>query len=191
MDKREAAEVLGVSVRRVEELDRQRRLGWPKRYVRGKTGKQRDFEPEAVERLKVELEAEVVALEAPNRRAGDSTGLASPNITPQDFAAMIAEAMRPVMAQSRPADTRPMLMTRAEALEASGLPASVFALAVKHGAIRKSFRGHATRYSRDDALGLASREDLAHLVESWHEPSPEQTRNGGVRGKVQGVKAGK
>lgn len=154
MDKKAAAEILGVSVRRVEKFDEEGRLG-RKVYVRGKTGKQRDFEPEAVERLKAELESVDVALEAPNRRAGDSAGLASPNVTPQDFAAMIAEAMRPVMAQARPVDTRPLWLTKAEAVEVSGLPARRIAEAVKVGSVAHIGRGSGWRVHRDDVLKLA------------------------------------
>lgn len=68
MNKAEAAKALGVSVRRVEALDKDNRLG-VKRYVRGKTGKQRDFDPEAVEALRFALESEDRALAAPNSPA--------------------------------------------------------------------------------------------------------------------------
>lgn len=74
MDKKEAAKVLGVSVRRVEDLDTRNKLG-EKRYVRGPTGKRRDYDPEAVERLKAELEGVDTAL-APAPRQPSPAALA-------------------------------------------------------------------------------------------------------------------
>jgi len=56
MNKKEAAEILGVSVRLVERYAGQGRIG-EVTYVRGKTGKQADYSKEAVEKLKLELEA--------------------------------------------------------------------------------------------------------------------------------------
>ena len=56
MDKKEAAKVLGVSVRRVETFAGEGRLGEVK-YVRSRTGKKANFDPAAVESLKRELES--------------------------------------------------------------------------------------------------------------------------------------
>lgn len=60
-------------------------------------------------------------------------------------------------------------------------------------------RGGAARLRRDEVLALASREDLAVLVEAWRKleqvgtekKSPEETRNRGVRGRAERMKAGK
>jgi excisionase family DNA binding protein len=56
MNKKEAAEHLGVSTRLVEQYASQGRLGEVK-YVRGKTGKQAEYDEQSVERLKAELES--------------------------------------------------------------------------------------------------------------------------------------
>ncbi len=72
MNKKEVAERLGVSTRLVERYSSDGRLG-EITYVRGKTGKQADYEEAAVERLKAELEApdkSVTALAANTRATG-------------------------------------------------------------------------------------------------------------------------
>jgi excisionase family DNA binding protein len=61
MNKKEAAEHLGISTRLVEKYAGDGRLGEVK-YVRGRTGKQADYDPEAVARLKAELESPAYSL---------------------------------------------------------------------------------------------------------------------------------
>lgn len=56
MNKKEAAELLGVSTRLVEKYASEGRLG-EVTYVRGKTGKQAEYDREAVEKLKAALES--------------------------------------------------------------------------------------------------------------------------------------
>jgi excisionase family DNA binding protein len=56
MNKKEAAEFLGVSTRLVEKYASEDRLG-EITYVRGKTGKQAEYNQEAVEKLKTALES--------------------------------------------------------------------------------------------------------------------------------------
>jgi predicted site-specific integrase-resolvase len=60
MNKKEAAERLGISTRLVERYDSEGRLG-QKTYVRGRTGKQADWSEQAVEKLRCELEASDLA----------------------------------------------------------------------------------------------------------------------------------
>jgi excisionase family DNA binding protein len=77
MNKKEVAERLNVSTRLVEKYAAEGRLGEVK-YVRGRTGKQADFDDQAVEKLKEELESPVypvTALQAPNRH---DAGLIAP-----------------------------------------------------------------------------------------------------------------
>ncbi len=66
MDKKAAAEELNCSVRRVEQLASEGRLGVVS-YVRGRTGKQADFDAAAVAELKTELESVDTRLVAPQR----------------------------------------------------------------------------------------------------------------------------
>jgi excisionase family DNA binding protein len=61
MNKKEVAEFLGVSIRRVEQFDSQKRLG-EKTYQKGKTGKEAHFQKEAVEKLKTELNSTDTAI---------------------------------------------------------------------------------------------------------------------------------
>jgi predicted transcriptional regulator len=56
MNKKEVAEFLGVSTRIVEKYASESRLG-EVTYIRGKTGKQAEYDPEAVENLKRMLES--------------------------------------------------------------------------------------------------------------------------------------
>jgi hypothetical protein len=166
MDKEQVKAELGVSIRRVEQFASEGRLGEVK-YVRSKTGKKADYDPEAVERLKAELETPDAPLEAPQGRA---TGLvvASQVEAARRFAEVIADALRPV-------DTRPVLVTKAQAVEMSGLPVSWIELAVRAGRLASFGRGVARRLRRDEVLALAASEDLPALVEQW--------RNGGSVGE--------
>jgi predicted site-specific integrase-resolvase len=63
MNKKEVAELLGVSTRIVEKYASEGRLGEVK-YIRGKTGKQAEYDREAVENLKRILESPDTALTA-------------------------------------------------------------------------------------------------------------------------------
>jgi excisionase family DNA binding protein len=56
MNKKEVSELLNISIRLVEKYAHEGRLGVVK-YVRGKTGKQADYDREAVEKLKTLLES--------------------------------------------------------------------------------------------------------------------------------------
>jgi hypothetical protein len=181
MNKKEAAAALGISLRLVEKYAGEGRLG-DVRYVRGKTGKQADYDSEAVERLRAELESVDRPADPPH--AGGSALVA-----PAQAAAF--RQLAALLQSARPVDPRPVLLTREQAVEATGLPPTWLRLAVKARAVEQIGRGRAARLRRDEVLALAAREDLAQLVESWHELSPEQTRDGAVRGKSQGVKAGK
>jgi predicted transcriptional regulator len=79
MNKKEAAAFLGVSTRLVEKYASEDRLG-EITYVRGKTGKQAEYNQEAVEKLKT-------ALESPD------TSLATTTPDARLFAAQLVEAI--------------------------------------------------------------------------------------------------
>jgi hypothetical protein len=57
MNKEDVSKALGCSTRQIEKFASEGRLG-ERVYVRGKRGRQADYKPEEVERLKVELERE-------------------------------------------------------------------------------------------------------------------------------------
>jgi excisionase family DNA binding protein len=69
MNKKDTSELLGVSTRLVEKYASEGRLG-EVTYVRGKTGKQADYDREAVERLKQVLESPdtAIATKTPDAR---------------------------------------------------------------------------------------------------------------------------
>ncbi len=69
MNKKDTSEILGVSTRLVEKYASEGRLG-EVTYVRGKTGKQADYDREAVERLKQVLESPdtAIATKTPDAR---------------------------------------------------------------------------------------------------------------------------
>jgi predicted Holliday junction resolvase-like endonuclease len=79
MNKREVSEFLGISTRLVEKYASEGRLG-EITYVRGKTGKQAEYNREAVEKLKT-------ALESPD------TSLATTTPDARLFVAQLVEAM--------------------------------------------------------------------------------------------------
>jgi excisionase family DNA binding protein len=61
MNKKQASEILGVSIRLVEKYAAEGRLGKIS-YIRGKTGKQAEYNQDAVEKLKAALESPDTAL---------------------------------------------------------------------------------------------------------------------------------
>ncbi len=167
MDKKATAEELGVSIRRVEQFASEGRLG-EVLYVRGRTGKQADFTPEAVAALKAELETPDTQIEGPNRHA---TGLA----VASQFA--VAERLVRVLAEAvKPTDTRPVLLTKAEAVEMSGLPVTWIESAIRAGRLAAFGRGVARRLRRDEVLALAASEDLPALVEAWRESEARKAK---------------
>jgi predicted transcriptional regulator len=69
MNKKETSEFLGISTRLVEKYASENRLG-EVNYIRGKTGKQADYDREAVEKLKQVLESPdtAIATKTPDAR---------------------------------------------------------------------------------------------------------------------------
>ena len=148
MTKEEVAQALGCSTRQVEKYAHEKRLGVVE-YVRGKRGRQARYKPEEVERLKGELqraESEVIG------HSPAPVGLSRQSSTTpaglERFAELIAERLRP-------ADPRPLWLTRAQAAEVSGLPLRWIDRAVKAGQLRPIGHGHGWRVHRDDGLRLA------------------------------------
>jgi hypothetical protein len=82
MNKKEAAEFLGISIRQVEKYAHDGRFGEYK-LIRGRTGKQADYDREAVEKLKQ-------LLESPDEPV---TALATKSTEARLFAASLVEAI--------------------------------------------------------------------------------------------------
>jgi len=160
MNKKEVAEALGCSTRQVEKHVSTGRLG-VKEYRRGKHGREAVYDPEQVERLRVELEAEQAqvigtpgALEKVKPPAlsglpGEQAGRAL------ELLAEIRDALGARQLPPAPLDTRPLWLTKAQAVEVTGLPARRIAEAVKAQRVAHIGRGSGWRCCRDDVLKLA------------------------------------
>jgi hypothetical protein len=127
MNKEDVAKALGCSTRQIEKFASEGRLG-ERVYVRGKRGRQADYKPEEVERLKVELErerAEVIGHAAPFagvqalQRVGGEQGMST-------LASLLAGALRAT--QDGRHDTTPpvelkdkLMLTEREAAAYAGL----------------------------------------------------------------------
>jgi excisionase family DNA binding protein len=133
MNKKEAAEALNISTRLVERYAGDGRLGAVE-YVRGKTGKQADFKPDAVERLRVELETPDTQLEATNRRA---TGLVAPSQIEnlRQFAAML-EAARPPVQPTISDISHKLTLSVSEAARLSGFSKDALRDAIRAGELK-------------------------------------------------------
>lgn len=151
MTKDDVAKALECSTRQVEKYAGEGRLGQVE-YVKGKRGKQASYKPEEVERLKAELErerAEVIGHgPAPSQLAPRAPSGLTQAAALERFAELVAERLRP-------ADTRPLWLTKAQAVEVSGLPARRITEAVRSKALAHIGRGHGWRVHRDDVLSLA------------------------------------
>lgn len=121
MDKKATAAVLGCSVRQVENFASAGRLG-EVRYIRGRTGRQADYSAEAVEALRLKLEAERAEVigDAIAPARGNSSALAVRREQLPDLLAAIAAAVRPAPALLPQAPR--LWLTLAEAAEWTGLP---------------------------------------------------------------------
>jgi excisionase family DNA binding protein len=149
MNKRDAAERLGVSTRLVERYASEGRLGEIK-YVRGKTGKQADYDEKAIEQLKSELETPDHAIAPLHSR---ETGL----VTPQDRERFIAalEALSKGPEQTRTglvAATvgEKVMLTLADASALSSLSTDYLRKAIRAGKLKGKIIGKGFKIKRSD-----------------------------------------
>jgi excisionase family DNA binding protein len=149
MNKKETAELLGVSVRLVERYAGDGRLGEVS-YVRGRTGKQADFARDAVERLKAELESVDTQLEGPNRRA---TGLVASSDAARLLAALEAIASREQTRAGLVAAAglgEKIMLTLADAAALSSLSTGHLREAVRAGQLKGKIIGRGWKIKRAD-----------------------------------------
>jgi excisionase family DNA binding protein len=165
MNKKDASAVLGVSIRLVEKYASEGRLGEVK-YVRGKTGKQADFDPAGVEKLKAELESIDYQLVAPNRRAASLDGaLSEQSPALVAFVDMVKgavssqvesltsaiDALRSTVDATPPAPLRDkMTLSFKEAALLSGVPESHLREGYARGMLRGAKIGRGVRVTPDD-----------------------------------------
>ncbi len=152
MNKKEVAEALGVSTRLVEKYSSEGRLG-EVTYIRGKTGKQADFDAQAVDRLKAELEAPDRPLPAvaPNTRA---TGLVVASDVDRD---RFITALEKIASQGQQTSARASVAIEAKPLlkldEASaltGLSRAILREAIERKKLKAKLIGRAWRILRTD-----------------------------------------
>jgi excisionase family DNA binding protein len=152
VNKEEAAKELGCSTRQVEKLASEGRLG-DVLYVRGKRGRQADYNPAEVGRLKAELEAsrsEVIGHAAPVALAPRVPApLAQPEAMRQ-FAEMIAEAVRGDGRAPLSDVAAKLVLKLDEASRLTGLSRGTLRAAIDGGQLRAKIVGRAWRIKRAD-----------------------------------------
>lgn len=146
MDKKAAAAALGVSEKTVSRYAASGKL--PQRYIKGKTGRQLDFDQADVERLKEELdlpiEGAVVAANQPSQAETGREGALSTLAPPAPVDAQIARLAQVVRAvidagqrETRQPDTlaiaSKMLLNLEDARALTGLSRQVIVAAIKAG----------------------------------------------------------
>jgi excisionase family DNA binding protein len=152
MNKRDAAERLGVSTRLVERYAAEGRLGEVK-YIRGKTGRQADFDEQAVGKLKAELEAPAfppTALAAPHSPA---TAL----VAPQDRERFIAALEALAVSREQPRSGHvvvslgeKIMLTLVEASALTNLSRNHLRQAIEDRKLKARIIGRGWRVKRDD-----------------------------------------
>jgi excisionase family DNA binding protein len=154
MNKKEAAEYLGVSTRLVEKYASEGRMG-EVTYVRGRTGKQAEYDRQAVEKLKVDLDTPNTAIAA---RTPDARLFAAHlvEILERREQANI-EALRGLLNDGsdkpRSASIRvseKILLTINDCMLLTGLSRDILREAIKTSELKGKMIGKAYRIKRDD-----------------------------------------
>jgi excisionase family DNA binding protein len=154
MNKKEAAEILGVTTRQVETYASKGRLG-EVNYIRGRTGKQADYDAEAVERLRMELtepDQHITALQAANSQTSGLSVLANTERLIATLEALgFTRANNHARSSPSIADiaAKPLL-TLAEAQTLTGLARGVLREAIGQGKLKAKIIGRAWRVKRTD-----------------------------------------
>jgi excisionase family DNA binding protein len=138
MNKKEVSEFLGVSTRLVEKYASEGRLGEVK-YIRGRTGKQADYDREAVESLKATLES-------------PDTALAPKSSDARLFVGQLLEALGS-REESRSASirvTEKLLLNLDDCRALTGLSREILYDAIRAGSLKAKIIGRAYRVKRQD-----------------------------------------
>jgi excisionase family DNA binding protein len=154
MNKKEVAEALGITTRQVETYASKGRLGEVK-YVRGRTGKQADYDAEAVAVFKAELDNpdhSITALQAANSQpSGLSVPASDRLITTLEALGFTRDHANTRQPSPSIADlaAKPLL-TLAEAYTLTGLSRGILREAIDAGKLKARIIGRAWRVKRDD-----------------------------------------
>jgi excisionase family DNA binding protein len=158
MNKEDTARALGVSPRQVEKYSSEGRLG-ERVYVRGKRGRQADYKPEEVERLKAELErerSEVIGHAPAALVPKTAAPLAQPEAL-RHFAEMIADAVRGDGRAPLSDVAAKLVLKLDEAARLTGLSRHVLRDAIEGGQLKAKIVGRAWRIKRADLDSFVKR----------------------------------
>jgi excisionase family DNA binding protein len=154
MNKKEVSEFLGISTRRVEKYASAGRLG-EVTYVRGKTGKQAEYNQEAVEKLKTALESPDTSLATTTPDARLFVAQLVEAITTREQAHV--EAIRGLLSGSpeepRSASVRvseKILLNLTDCRLLTGLSETSLREAIKSGELRAKIIGRGWKVKRQD-----------------------------------------
>jgi excisionase family DNA binding protein len=155
MNKKEVAEALGITTRQVETYASKGRLGEVK-YVRGRTGKQADYDAEAVAVFKAELDNPdhpITALQAANSQPSGLIAAVNSDrlITTLEALGFTRDHGNTRQPSPTIADlaAKPLL-TLAEAHTLTGLSRGILREAIDAGKLKARIIGRAWRIKRDD-----------------------------------------
>jgi excisionase family DNA binding protein len=152
MNKKEVADALGVSVRLVERYSSEGRLG-EVRYVRGKTGKQADYDQDSVEALKRDLETIDYPTNSPAAGVVGALELRRGSQAEQ-FAEMIARLV--TQAPQRPEQTRTtdlaakLMLNLNEAAQLAGLSRGILRDAISQKKLKARILGRGFKIKKTD-----------------------------------------
>jgi excisionase family DNA binding protein len=153
MNKREVAERLNVSTRLVERYAGEGRLG-EVRYVRGKTGKQADYDKNEVERLRAELEAPAYPATALQAANSPTAGLVAPQ--ERERFLNVLEALSDNRSTNRQPTISDLavkpLLTLSEAQALTGLSRNTLRAAIDAKKLKARIIGRAWRVKSKDLL---------------------------------------
>ena len=140
MNKKDASEFLGISTRLIEKYASEGRLG-EVTYIRGKTGKQADYDQAAVEALKALLESpDTAIIKGPNSNEA------------RLFVSQLVEAItnrdEPRSASVRTSEK--LLLTVADCRQLTGLSEQVLREAIHSGTLKAKILGRGFKIKRSD-----------------------------------------
>lgn len=149
MNKKEAAERLGISTRQVEHYVSKNRLTVT--YVRGRTGREASFDESEVERLKAELEAPAFPTAALQAANSQTTGLVAPQERERFLNVLeaLSNDRRDTRASIADLAAKPLL-TLAETQTLTGLSRATLREAIEAHKLKAKIIGRAWRVKRTD-----------------------------------------
>jgi excisionase family DNA binding protein len=154
MDKKTVAAQLSITTRQVETYASQGRLGQVN-YVRGRTGRQADYDEAEVERLKGELEAPDQSL-MPRSDARGASGLIAPADRERFIAALESLAEAPNRRGGASVGEK-IILTLDDAASLTSLSKRTLREAIKAGDLKAKIIGRGWKIKRSDLDAYAAK----------------------------------